>query len=291
MLNGSIVALITPFLIDGSIDFTSFRRMISWQIEQGTKGLVICGSTGESSTLSSSEQAELISIAVKEANGRIPIIAGTGSNDTRIAVERTAKAKELGVDAALVIFPYYNKPTFEGCLSHFEKIGACGLPAILYHHPGRTGIRFSPKQLAELLLIDQMIGIKEATGDVDHCVELMQLTSKFLYVGDDTLALPLIAAGAKGSISVIGNLIPKQWSLFIDECLMGNFSKARDLSFSLSSLCRTMFLETNPQCIKYAMSLEGHCEPYMRLPLVIPRDSTKRAIIEAFNAFKQNYKF
>ncbi len=287
MLEGSLVALVTPFFEDGSIDFTSFCKSVSWQIEQGTKGLVICGSTGESSTLSSLEQEELISLAVKEAKGRIPIIAGTGSNDTRVAVERTLKAKNAGADASLLIFPYYNRPTFEGCLRHLQKVNECNFPFLLYHNPGRTGGRFSPAQLAEFLTIENTIGIKEAAGDVDHCLEVMRLSSKPLFSGDDTLSLPLIASGARGSISIIGNLVPKEWSLFIKYALEGNFTKARELYYFFAPLCKAMFLETNPQCIKYAMSLEGYCKPHMRLPLVVPKEQIRKQIAETYQDFKK----
>ncbi|MES2200273.1 MAG: 4-hydroxy-tetrahydrodipicolinate synthase, partial [Chlamydiota bacterium] len=261
MLQGSIVALITPFLADGEIDLPSFRKLVSWQIEQGSNALVICGSTGESSTLSSQEQKQLIEIAVLEARGRVPIIAGTGSNDTRVAVERTNLAKEAGADGCLVIFPYYNKPTLEGCTAHFEKISQCNLPFIIYHHPGRTGLCFSPKELANLCTLPNVTGLKEASGNVEAALEFMRFSKVSLFSGDDSLALPLIAMGAKGSISITGNIRPREWAYFIQRALIGDIEGARQLYSSLSSICRVMVLETNPQCIKYAMSLEGHCAP------------------------------
>lgn len=283
MLKGSITALITPFLEDDTIDFVSFRKLISWQIEQGVNGLVICGSTGEGSTLSSLEQKQLIEIAVLEAKGRVPIIAGTGTNDTRTTLERTKQAKEAGADGCLVIFPYYNRPTFEGCIAHFKKISTCNFPMTLYHHPGRTGLSFSPAQLAELCEISNIIGLKEASGNVEAVLEFMRLSKVPLFSGDDSLALPLIAMGAKGSISVIGNIRPKEWSDCIQKALIGEIEEARRLYLSLNHLCQVMFLETNPQCIKFAMSLEEHCLPFLRLPLLPPREKTQRQIEAVVN--------
>ena len=278
MFQGSIVALITPFLADDTIDWVGFKRLVSWQIEQGSDALVICGSTGESSTLSSLEQKKLIEVAVLEANGRIPIIAGTGSNDTRVAVERTLQAKEAGADGCLVIFPYYNKPTLEGCMAHFEKISYSNLPIIIYHHPGRTGLCFSPKQLADLCALPNVVGLKEASGNVEAMLEFMRLSRVPLFSGDDSLALALIAMGAKGSISITGNIRPREWSYFIQRALKGDVEGARQLYLSLSPISQAMVLETNPQCIKYAMSLEGHCTPHLRLPLLPPQEKTQKQI-------------
>ena len=285
MLKGSLVALITPFQEDGSLDINSFRKIVAWQIEQGSDGLVICGSTGESATLSPLEQKTLIQIAVQESRGRIPIIAGTGTNDTRTTVERTLQAKEAGADGCLVIFPYYNRPTFEGCLIHFEKVAACGLPTIIYHHPGRTGLRFSPKELAEICDLPGIIGLKEAGGNIDQASEFMKLSSKTLFSGDDNLSLPLIAAGAKGVISVLGNLFPKEWALFIREALLGDLQKADSLYSELAPLCEAMALETNPQCIKYAMSLDNRCSSFLRLPLLVPKEKTREQIKNVYQDF------
>jgi 4-hydroxy-tetrahydrodipicolinate synthase len=278
MIQGSIVALITPFLADGMVDFEGFRKLVSWQIEQGSDALVVCGSTGESSTLSSIEQKQLIEIAALEANGRIPIIAGTGTNDTRVSVERTIQAKEAGADACLVILPYYNKPTLEGCKAHFKKIAECTLPIIVYYHPGRTGLSFTPKQLVELCSLPNVIGIKEASGDVDAALEFIHLSEVPLFTGNDTLALTLISGGARGSISIIGNIYPREWSKVVKSALMGDVEGAEELYQSLLPICQAMDLEINPQCIKYAMSLKGHCAPFLRLPLILPEEKTQKQI-------------
>ncbi len=285
MFKGSLVALITPFQENGSLDVDRFQKIVAWQIEQGSEGLVICGSTGESATLSSLEQKKLIEVAVQESRGRVPIIAGTGTNDTKTTVERTLQAKEAGADGCLVIFPYYNRPTFEGCLIHFEKVTECGLSTIIYHHPGRTGLRFSPSQLAEICELPGVTGLKEAARDVEHSIEFMRLSSKALFSGDDNLSLPLIAAGAKGVISVLGNLLPKQWALFIKEALSGDLKRAETLYKEMAPLCEVMALETNPQCVKYAMSLDERCSSFLRLPLLIPKEKTREQIKNAYLAF------
>lgn len=282
MFTGSFPALITPFTKNGDIDWDCFKKLIAWHIEQGSDGLVVCGSTGEAATLSSEEQKALITIAVQEANGKIPIIAGTSSNNTKIAVERTKAAKEAGADGCLVIFPYYNKPMFQGCMAHFEAVAACGLPIIVYHHPGRTGICFSPSQLASLCQIKGIVGIKDSSGNIEAAKEFMKLSSIGLLSGDDAPSLELIKAGAKGSISVIANIRPKQWQQCIQQALQGNHEEAAHLYSFLANLITAMGLEINPQCIKYAMSLENLCSPFLRLPLVIPEKETQEKLQEVF---------
>ena len=279
MFTGSIVAIITPFSSCGEIDWSAFRALIDWHIEEGTDAIVVCGTTGESPTLSCEEQMELIRVAVQHARGRVPIIAGTGTNDTKTSIYKTAEAKKAGVDAALLIFPYYNRPGFEGCLRHFSAIAECNLPMLLYHHPGRTGVKMSAEQLAELSQIASVVGIKEASGSVAYAKEVMKLTSTPLYSGDDALALSTIAAGGKGVISVAANIIPGQWKDCVHAALQQDEKRAGDLFSYYEALCSSLFLETNPQCIKYALSLLGRCTPTLRLPLVEP-SPTNRKIIE-----------
>jgi len=284
MFTGSFPALITPFTETGDIDWECFKKLIAWHIEQGSDGLVVCGCTGEAATLSSEEQNKLITIAVQEANGKIPIIAGTSSNSTKIAVDRTKAAKEAGADGCLVIFPYYNKPMFQGCMAHFEAVAACGLPIIVYHHPGRTGICFSPSQLASLCKIKGIVGIKDSSGNIEAAKEFMKLSSISLLSGDDAPSLELIKAGAKGSISVIANIRPKQWQQCIQKALEGKEEEATHLYSLLAKPIASMALEINPQCIKYAMSLEKLCSAFLRLPLVIPEKDTQEKIKEVFSA-------
>ncbi|MCX6989941.1 MAG: 4-hydroxy-tetrahydrodipicolinate synthase [Chlamydiae bacterium] len=283
MLQGSIAAIITPFLENGEVDFIGFRNLVLWHIEEKTDALVICGTTGEGSTLSPEEQIELLRSAVREAKGRVPVIMGTGTNDTRVSARNTEAAKENGADGCLVIVPYYNKPTFEGCYEHFSRIANVGLPVIVYHHPGRTGIKFSAEQLSDLCLIPQVIGIKDASGDIQLAAEFMRISSASFFSGDDALTLPLIALGAKGVISVVANVIPGPWKELVASCIEGDYTRARVLLAKYLPLCNALFLETNPQGVKYAVSLLKRCEPYLRLPLIEPKEVVKEQIARALH--------
>lgn len=283
MIKGSVAALITPFNPSGEVDFPAFRNLVQWHIEEKTDGLVVCGTTGEAPTLSEEEQLELLRIAVKEAKGRIPVIMGTGTNDTKSSIINTELAMQNGADGCLVIFPYYSRPTFEGCLEHVRRIAKVGLPVILYHHPGRTGIRFNAPQLAEFCQIPGIVGIKETSGDTELAAELMRICPTTVLTGDDTLTLPIIALGGKGVISVVANAIPREWREFVHTCLSGNFALARQQMDRLAPLCKALALETNPQCIKYAVSLLKRAEPYLRLPLIQPKDPVKEQIAKALH--------
>ena len=249
---------------------------------------MIAGTTGESATLSHHELFSLIEIAVAEAHHRIPIIAGTGSASTEEALKKTIAAKRLGADACLVVFPYYNRPTFEGCKAHFQKISECGLPTVAYHHPGRTGVRMTTKQLIEICSLPGVIAIKESSGDVDFALELIQSTDKAVISGDDSLTLPLIACGAKGVISIVGNVIPREWAYFVHCNLDGRLEEARRSFKAISPLCKSLVLETNPQCVKYAVSLIQKCDPFLRLPLLTPQETTKKMIGSALQAFMRS---
>lgn len=288
MIQGSIVALITPFLENEALDIESFKRLIHFQIEQGTKGLVIGGSTGESAALSSQELDLLISVAVKEARGRIPIIAGVGTNNTRLSAQKAQKAKDLGADACLAIFPYYNRPEFRGCLAHFKEIASSKLPLIIYYHPGRTGITLSMIELAEICSLPNVIGLKDCSGKPLQALEVQNLCKKSLFSGDDGLTLPFIEGGAQGVIGVIGNLFPKQWNEVVEAALLGEIEKARGLYATLEPLCEALSLETNPHCIKYAMSLMGHSKPILRLPLVLPKNDVRKRLEEEILSLKSS---
>ena len=287
MLQGSIVALITPFLENGDVDLISFKRLIHFHIEQGTKGLVIAGTTGESPTLSSEELDLLFVAAIKESRGRILIFPGVGTYNTKESVERTLRAKELGADGCLAIFPYYNRPIFQGCLEHYKALSDCNLPMIVYYHPGRTGVNLSPSQLAEICSLPSVIALKDCSGNVPFALETMKLSNKSLLSGDDPLILPYMEGGAHGIISVLANLLPGQWNLLIEAALKKDWQTAKALYEQMEPLCKAMCLETNPQCIKYAMSLMGHCSPVLRLPLILPQQETRRRIEEALDLCKQ----
>lgn len=278
MIQGSLVALITPFLENGDVDFKAFERLIDWHIEQKTNGLVICGTTGESPTLLWEEQKELLRIAVQKAKGQLFIIMGTGTNDTRSSAFRTKEAQEIGADACLVIVPYYNKPTADGCYEHFSQVASEGLPVILYHHPGRTGIKLSATDLKRILSIPGIMGIKESSGDLELVSEIIRGCKTRVFCGDDTLTLPMISLGACGVISVVANIIPAAWSDFCSTCLSGDFRSARIYHEKFLPLCKSLFQDTNPQGVKYAASLLGLCLPILRLPLLPPKDEIKGKI-------------
>jgi len=275
---GSIVALVTPFDEDGSIDMRALCMLIERQIEAGTQAIVICGSTGETPTLSDTEQREVLEESLRIAEGRIPIIAGTGGYSTAATVAKTRQAKEIGAAACLVVFPYYNRPTPAGVRKHFEALANVGISLILYHHPGRTGLRLPAADLIDLLAMDEVIAIKESSGDIDLFLELIHSSDKPVLTGDDLHTIPFIAAGGKGVISVIANVIPKEWKQMADFCLQGDFVSARELFDRFYPLCKTMTLETNPQCVKFALSLMGLSRKELRLPLIEPLDSTQEKI-------------
>jgi len=278
MFCGSIVALATPFTKDNEVDFAALGSLIEWHYAEGTAAVVLCGTTGEAPTLSHEEQIKVIKEGVKISKGRIPIIAGTGGYDTRSSVMKTNEAKECGADACLVVFPYYNRPTPEGCLAHFTEIGKLGFPMIVYHHPGRTGIKLPAKMLAKISQIPSVVAIKEASGDLDYAIEVMQTTLKPLLSGDDALTIPLMASGAVGVISIVANVIPREWVKLTDFLAASNLSGAQEHFKRFYSLCKAMVLETNPQCVKYAMSLMGKCQAAMRLPLLEPQEPHKMQI-------------
>ena len=289
MIKGPVVALITPFLENGDLDVKSFRRLIHLQMEQGTTGLVVAGTTGEASTLSIEEVEILIEAAVQEVQGKIPIIAGVGSNNTRLSVQKTLRAKELGADICLVVFPYYNKPMFDGCLAHFEAISRCDFPMILYYHPGRTGVYLSSTELSKICSLPSVIALKDCSGSLEMPIQVKQCCNKLLFAGDDSFTIPLIEKGAEGVISVLGNLVPCEWNQMVKASLAGDHQKARACYQKLEPLCQAMGLETNPQCIKYAVSLLGHCTPVFRLPLTVPQKSSCLRIEEELRCFFRSY--
>ncbi len=278
MFKGSIVALVTPFDERGNVDYATLAELIEWHIASSTDSIVLCGSTGEASTLSYEETLKIFEIGVAVSGGRIPIIAGTGSNDTAKAVKLTLDAKNLGVDAALVIVPYYNRPTPEGCFLHFQEVSKVDLPMIVYHHPGRTGIKLTPKALARISELSSVVGIKDGATDLDHTLELLEQTSVPVLCGDDSLLLPMMASGAVGVISIVANIIPRQWKILTTLMENDEVGKGREYFRRYFSLVKSMVLEINPQCVKYALSVMGKCLPEMRLPLIQPQDVVKDQI-------------
>jgi 4-hydroxy-tetrahydrodipicolinate synthase len=280
--SGSMTALITPFR-DGEIDEAALEKIVEHQLDNGTSALVPCGSTGESATLTHAEHVQVVAKVVAISGGRVPVIAGTGSNSTREAVALTAAAKRAGAAAALLISPYYNKPTQEGIYQHYKHIAEqTGMPLIVYNIPGRTGSKIEAKTIARLAELDGIIGLKEATGSLDEAQEVSRLCGESIdiYSGDDSLTLPLMSVGAVGVISVIANVAPAQSARSVAAAAAGDFTTARKEHFALLPLMRALFVETNPIPVKAAMSMLGFCGDELRLPLTTITDSS-RAVLRA----------
>ena len=278
MFSGSMTALITPFR-DGQIDAEALGRLIEFQIANGTSALVPCGSTGESATLTHQEHAEVVGLVVKLAKGRVPVIAGTGSNSTAEAIALTRAAKEAGASAALLISPYYNKPTQEGIYQHNKAIAeATGFPLIVYNIPARTGSKIEAPTIARLADLEPIVGLKESTGSLDEVQEVIRLCGDRIevYSGDDALTLPIMAVGGVGVISVAANAIPKQSAEMARAALAGDWTTARRLHYDMLPFGRVLFLETNPIPIKAAMAMMGYCRDELRLPM-LPMSEAPRA--------------
>jgi 4-hydroxy-tetrahydrodipicolinate synthase len=269
MFNGALSAIITP-LRDGAVDEPALRELIEWQIENGVDGIVPCGSTGESATLSHPEHERVIKITVEQTRKRVPVVAGTGSNCTAEAIRLTSFAREVGADGALLVSPYYNKPTQDGIVRHYRAIAqSVPLPLIVYNIPGRTGSSVLPETLAQLADVPNIVAVKEASGSMDQASDIRRLCGERLSIlsGDDSLTLPLIALGAKGVISVITNVMPRETHELAQAALAGDFARARELHYKMLPLMRALFLETNPIPVKYAASLMGKCTAELRMPL------------------------
>jgi len=268
MFEGSMVALVTPFR-GGAVDFAAIERLVDWHVDQGTEALVPVGTTGESPTVNVEEHERIIETVVRRAAGRIPVIAGTGGNATAEAIELTAFARKVGADASLQVCPYYNKPTQEGLYRHFATIAeAVDLPMILYNIPGRTGVLMTAATVARLADLPQVVGIKEATGSMDQTSEILSRCDLVVLSGDDSLTLPLMALGARGVISVVANVVPKDVRRLTDAMRAGRVAEAQAAHRRLFPLCRAMFVETNPIPVKTAMAWMGLLESdAKRLPL------------------------
>ena len=266
---GSIVAIITPFR-NGKVDEQALRDLIDWQIASGTDGIVPCGTSGESATLTYEEHNRVIEITVQTVKRRVPVIAGTGSNSTEEAIALTRHAKEVGADGALLISPYYNKPTQEGLFLHHRAVAeAVDIPQVLYNIPGRTAVNMTPQTVARLSKIKQIVGIKEGSGSLQQVSDIVHLCSDRFTVlaGDDALTLPMLAVGAKGVVTVTANVAPADMAGMIDAWADGDLAKARQLHYKLYPLFQALFLETNPIPVKQAMALMGKASPELRLPL------------------------
>jgi 4-hydroxy-tetrahydrodipicolinate synthase len=282
MIKGSIVAIVTPMLADGSLDLIAFRSLIDFHIAEGTDAIVVVGTTGESPTVNVAEHQTLIQVAVEHVAKRVPVIAGTGANATREAIELARFAQAAGADASLTVVPYYNKPTQEGLYQHFKAIAeAVDMPHILYNVPGRTGADMSNDTVLRLAQIPNIVGIKDATGGIDRGSDLLQRAPKdfAIYSGDDASTLALMLLGAQGTISVTANVAPKLMHEMCVAALNGEVEKARAINFQLLGLHRHLFVEANPIPVKWAVARMGLMENNLRLPLM-PLTAGAQAVVE-----------
>jgi 4-hydroxy-tetrahydrodipicolinate synthase len=269
MFTGALSAIVTPFR-DGAIDEKALRDLIEWQISEGIQGIVPCGSTGESATLSHAEHEQVIKLAIEQARKRVPVVAGTGSNSTAEAIRLTAAAREMGADAALLISPYYNKPTQEGIYKHYKMIAqSVDLPLIIYNIPGRTGSHIAPETMARMCEVRNIVGVKEASGSMDQVSDIHRLCGErwTILSGDDSATLPFMALGARGVISVITNVMPREMVEMASAALKNDYARAREIHYRMLPLMRALFIETNPIPIKHAMALLGKCSSEVRMPL------------------------
>ena len=287
-IRGSIPAIVTPMLEDGSLDLPAFRHLIDWHVAEGTDALVVVGTSGESATLSVDEHILMIQTAVEHAAGRLPIIAGAGGNSTVEAIELTKRAKDLGADATLQVVPYYNKPTQEGMYRHFSKIAeSVDLPVILYNVPGRTVADMSNETILRLAQVPGVIGVKDATGNIDRAAQLIKAAPAHfaIFSGDDPTAIALMLLGGHGNISVTANVAPRAMSDLCKAALAGDVKTARDIHMKLLSLHKNLFIEANPIPVKWALEQMGRMKGGIRLPLT-PLDArcheqVRSALVEA----------
>ena len=267
--SGCMVALVTPFK-GNKVDWESLEGLVEFHIENGIHGIVPCGTTGESATLTHQEHNEVVEAVVKYVKKRVAVIAGTGSNSTQEAIDFTRSAEKAGADGALMISPYYNRPTQEGIYQHYKKVASeVHIPLIIYNIPSRTGSKIEPETLARLAEVKNIAGVKEATGSIDQAIEVLRLCGGGLevYSGEDSLTFSLMALGGKGVISTVANVAPREMSQLTRACFEGDWEKGRSIQFQLIPLIRSLFIETNPIPVKTALSLMGKCRGDLRLPM------------------------
>jgi len=286
MFKGSFVAIATPFK-NGEIDEKAYRELIKFHLKNGTDGLVPCGCTGEAATMTMKEQKRLMNIAVETCSGRIPVVAGTGSNCTKESVELTKYARKAGCDGALIITPYYNKPTAEGQYRHYAEIAkAVNIPIMLYNVPSRTGISLAPSTVARLSKVDNIVAIKEAAGSVQQVVDILSLCDITVMSGDDSMTLPFMAVGAKGVVSVAANVIPAKIHDLVETFLQGDLEKSRKIHYEVMSLCKTLFIETNPIPVKTLLKMMGLIREEFRMPLCEMGAENKKILVKVAKKYK-----
>ncbi len=287
MFSGAIVAIVTPFR-EGKVDEKAYRNLINFVIEGGVRGIVPCGTTGESATLSHKEHEHVIDITVDEVGKRVPVIAGTGSNSTTEAIRLTKHAKDAGADAALLITPYYNKPTQKGLYEHYKAVAkACDIPQILYNVPGRTGVNMATETVVELSKIDNIVGIKEASGDLVKCSQIVRDTADDFCVlsGEDALNYPILCVGGVGAISVTANILPDKLSAMCKAWDARDIKKAQKLHLELLDINQTLFIETNPIPVKTALAMMGKVKEEFKLPLCPMTEANKKKLAEVLKRY------
>lgn len=288
IFTGCGVAIVTPFLEDGSVDFESFRNLIEWQIAEGIDSIVVCGTTGEASTLDDHEHVETIRFCVDTVNGRVPVIGGAGSNDTRHGINLAREIEKTGVDALLLVTPYYNKCSQEGLIQHYTTTAdAVNIPCLLYSVPGRTGVNIEPSTVAALAAHPRIVGIKEASGNIAQVAEIARLVPKdfAIYSGNDDMVVPLMSLGGLGFISVIANVAPRDSVRMSRSFLNGEIFTARRLQLDMKALIDAMFADVNPIPVKVALALMGRCQLAYRLPLCPPNQQVSDRIQREMSAY------
>ena len=287
VFQGSGVAIVTPFQ-NGAIDFTAFTRLLELQIASGTDAIVCCATTGEAPTLSTDEKLSIIQFVVERVNGRVPVIAGTGGNNTQSVIENSKSAEAIGVDGLLVVTPYYNKTTQDGLVAHYMAVAdSVDVPIIVYNVPGRTGLNVQPATMAKLLKHENIVGTKEASGNIEQIVNLAALCPDCdIYAGNDDHVLPILSVGGKGVISTIANVMPEAMHALCDAFFKGNVKLAREIQFQVLPLWKAAFCEVNPIPVKAMLGMMQLCEPDVRLPLVPPSPASMRLIEDTLRGYR-----
>jgi len=284
IFTGAGVAIVTPMNADGTVNFGKYREMIDWQIENGTDAIITCGTTGESSTLTTEEHVDVIRVAVEQTAGRVPVIAGTGSNDTAYGIELSVEAKELGVDGLLLVTPYYNKASQRGLIAHFNNIAsAAAIPTILYNVPSRTGVNIQPATVAELYKNPYIHAVKEASGDISQVAKIAALCDIDIYSGNDDQIVPILSLGGKGVISVLSNVMPKEAHDICAKWFDGDVKGSAALQLELLDLCNGLFTDVNPIPVKEALNLMGWEVGECRLPLCGMDDASRSKLADILN--------
>ncbi len=288
IFEGCGVAIVTPFLNDGTVDYERFGELINWQIEEGVDAIVVAGTTGEASTLTDEEQIEVSRFCVEVVNGRVPVVAGAGSNDTRHGINLAKEISKTGVDGLLLVTPYYNKCSQQGLIEHFIVTAeASDVPCILYSVPGRTGVNIEPQTVATLAKHPNIVGIKEASGNIAQVAEISRVTPDdfAVYSGNDDMVVPLMSVGGKGFISVIANICPKDSAKMSRSFLEGDYKTAMNLQLDMKPLIDSMFCDVNPIPVKAALHMMGMCELEYRLPLSPPSETASKRIRGEMEAY------